>query len=179
MMRLIPLICLFLILPLTNAFGEYRAFLIEVYDHIDKKKFEQVTGFSPDKYIITHGGGNRFSVFVKATWMCYGDTSKFKQPCPMPDPIQPKFQKGQRVKIKLEKHITQGWIGVIELAYFQGSVNSNVYGVRFGEKRQLYNRYYEFDLENAAPATPVPPAEGEENQIAQPTAAAGAPAQNQ
>ena len=54
---------------------------------------------------------------------------------------------GDRVKITLKKHITEGWTGVIELAYYQAGVNSNVYGVRFGEKRQLYNRYFEFDLE--------------------------------
>ncbi len=147
------IILLILTFGFTSAFGEYRAYLIEVYDHILKKKWEERTGFSTDKYIVTHGGGNRVSAFVKATWMCYGDTSSYEEVCPLPDPIQPKFQKGDRVKITLEKHITQGWIGVVELAYYQAGVKSNVYGVRFGEKKQLYNRYFEFNLEKSAGST--------------------------
>lgn len=137
----------------TDAVAEYRAYLIEVYDHILKKKWEEYTGFSPDKYITTHGGGNRVSAFVKATWMCYGDTSDYKPVCPIPDPIEPKFQEGQQVKITLKKHITEGWIGTVELAYYQAGVMSNVYGVRFGKKRQLYNRYFEFNLESVTPTT--------------------------
>ena len=152
-MKKIGLLILVLIALNSNAcFAEYRAYLIEVYDHILKKKWEERTGFSTDKYIHTHGGGNRVSAFVKATWMCYGDTSDYAEVCPIPDPLQPKFQKGDRVKITLEKHITQGWIGVVELGYYQAGVNSNVYGVRFGEKRQLYNRYFEFNLEKVAGA---------------------------
>jgi len=136
--------------------GEYRAYLIEVYDHIAQKKWEEKTGFSPDEYILTHGGGNRLSVFTKATWMCPGDTSGYQPACPLPAPINPTFNTGERVRINLEKHITQGWIGIIELAYFQQNVNSNVYGVRFGDKRQMYNRYFEFNLEKAEPSSPPP-----------------------
>ncbi|MBU3914801.1 hypothetical protein KKA14_04640, partial [bacterium] len=98
-----------------------------------------------------HGGGNRLSAFVKATWRCHGDTSQFISACPMPNPIEPLFNKGDWIKVKLEKHLTQGWIGVIELAYYQAGVKSNVYGVRFGQKRQLYQRYFEFDLEKSNP----------------------------
>lgn len=144
---------LFLMIALigsTSVYGEYRAYLLEVYDHILKKKWEERTGFSTDKYITTHGGGNRVSAFVKATWMCYGDTSDYREVCPLPQPIQPKFKNGDRVKINLEKHITQGWIGIVEISYYQAGVKSNVYGVRFGAKRQLYNRYFEFNLEKAA-----------------------------
>ncbi|NQU63232.1 MAG: hypothetical protein HQ517_02955 [SAR324 cluster bacterium] len=126
--------------------AEYRAYLIEVYDHVANKKWEERTGFSPDKYVLTHGGGNRLSVFTKATWVCYGDTSGYTPACPMPEPIKPKFRVGDQVKIMLEKHITQYWVGVVELAYYQKGVKSNVYGVRFGDKRQMFNRYFEFDL---------------------------------
>jgi hypothetical protein len=136
-----------------SATAEYRAYLIEVYDHIDQKTWEERTGFSPDQYIRTHGGGNRLSVFTKATWMCYGDTSGYSPACPIPDLIDPKFKPGEQVRINLEKHITQGWIGVIELGYYQQSVNSNVYGVRFGDKRQMYARFFEFNLEKVDPAT--------------------------
>ena len=139
-----------------NVFGEYRAFLIEVYDHIQKKQWEERTGFSPQKYMVAHGGGNRLSVVMKATWMCYGDTSQYIPVCPMPKPRNPKFKVGDRVKINLEKHITQDWVGVIELAWYQAHVKSNVYGVRFGDKRKLYNRYFEFDLEKQAPPKPKP-----------------------
>ena len=132
-----------------NVQAEYRTYLLEVYDHILEKQWEVQTGFSPDKYVLTHGGGNRLSVFVKATWVCYGDTSSPKPICEMPAPQNPVFQKGDWVKINLEKHATEGWIGQIELVYYQADVKSNVYGVRFGQKRQLYNRYFEFNLEKA------------------------------
>jgi len=160
----------FLFICIDSAYAEYRAYLIEVYDHISQKKWDAVTGFSPDKYILTHGGGNRLSVFTKATWVCYGDTSTFDPACPMPGPIKPIFKVGDRVKINLEKHITQGWLGVVELAYYQKGVRSNVYGVRFGDKRRLYNRYFEFNLEKAVAKQAVP----ETSQTEQETAAAPA-----
>jgi len=141
------LLCL-MIFPFSLR-AEYRAYLIEVYDHITQKSWEERTGFSPDKYILTHGGGNRLSAFIKATWVCYGDTSGYTPACRVPKPIKPKFKVGERVKITLEKHITQHQIGVVELAYYQKGVRSNVYGIRFGDKRQIYNRYFEFDLVKA------------------------------
>ena len=144
-----------ILMSIKPVFAEYRAYLLEVYDHISQKKWESVTGFSPDKYILSHGGGNRLSVFTKATWVCYGDTSTFSAICSMPKPIKPQFKVGDRVKINLEKHVTQGWRGVIELAYYQRGVRSNVYGVRFGDKRSLYNRYFEFNLEKTSGAGAV------------------------
>ncbi len=141
------LLCL-MIFPLSLK-AEYRAYLIEVYDHILNKSWEERTGFSPDKYIHTHGGGNRLSAFIKATWVCYGDTSGHTPACPVPKPIKPKFKVGERVRITLEKHITQHLIGVVELSYYQKGIRSNVYGIRFGDKRHLYNRYFEFDLVKA------------------------------
>lgn len=142
---------LFFVLLVTNhlAYAEYRAYLLEVYDHIDRKKWDAVTGFPPDQYILTHGGGNRLSAFMKATWHCFGDTSGYLQPCPMPAPKNPLFQKGDQVKIALEKHVTEGWIGIVEIILYRSDLKSNIYGVRFGEKRKLYNRYYEINLEKA------------------------------
>jgi hypothetical protein len=138
------LLCLML-LPMS-LLAEYRAYLIEVHDHIDQKTWNERTGFSPDKYILTHGGGNRLSAFTKATWVCYGDTSRYTPACPIPKPIKPKFKVGDRVRITLEQHITSDLIGVVELAYYQKGVRSNVYGIRFGDKRKMYNRYFEFNL---------------------------------
>lgn len=129
--------------------AEYRAYLLEIYDHIDRKKWDAVTGFPPDQYILTHGGGNRLSAFLKATWHCFGDTAGYRQPCPMPAPIKPLFKKGDQVKITLNKHVTEGWIGIVEIILYRSDLGSNIYGVKFGEKRKLYNRYYEFDLEKA------------------------------
>ena len=140
-----------LIFPLvfmtSTAFGEYRAYLIEVYDHIAEFSWEATTGFSPDKYILTHGGGNRLTARIKATWHCHGDTSRFAAACPMPEPIEPKFKKGDRVKVNLKKHVTEGWVGIVSLSLYRRDLKSNVYGVEFGADRKLYNRYYEFNLE--------------------------------
>jgi hypothetical protein len=132
-----------------SVYAEYRAYLLEIYDHIDRKKWDAVTGFPPDQYILTHGGGNRLSAFLKATWHCFGDTAGYLQPCPMPAPKNPLFKKGDQVKIALDKHVTEGWIGIVEIILYRSDLRSNIYGVRFGEKRKLYNRYYEFNLENA------------------------------
>ena len=132
-----------------SVYAEYRAYLLEIYDHIDRKKWDAVTGFPPDQYILTHGGGNRLSAFLKATWHCFGDTAGYLQPCPMPAPKNPQFKKGDQVKIALDKHVTEGWIGIVEIILYRSDLRSNIYGVRFGEKRKLYNRYYEFNLENA------------------------------
>lgn len=155
-----------LILQTTPLKAEYRAYLIEVHDHITQKSKVEQTGFSPDKYIMTHGGGNRLTAFTKATWVCYGDTSGIKPTCPMPDPIEPRFKVGDRVRITLEKHINDGWIGVVEIAYYQRGVRSNVYGVRFGDKRQMYNRFFEFNL------VKIDTAEKGENQQANTAASA-------
>jgi hypothetical protein len=147
------LIELIVILPLLlyplGAAAEYRAYLIEVYDHISKTSKVESTGFSPDDYILTHGGGNRLTAFIKATWVCHGDTSGIKPTCPIPKPIKPRFKVGDRVRVTLEKHINQNWVGIVEVAYYQRGVRSNVYGVRFGDKRQVYNRFFEFNLVKA------------------------------
>ena len=154
---MIPNIIILLIICImatpATAWGEFRAYLMEVYDQIDKKKWETVTGFSPDEYILTHGGGNRLSVIIKATWHCYGDTSGFKNPCAMPSAVDPLFKKGDRVRIDLKRHITDGWLGNVELSLYRKDLNSNVYGVRFDSKRKLYGRYFEFNLKKVETPT--------------------------
>ena len=150
--RTIFLILALLVFYTSAVFGESRVFLLEVYDQIDKKQWEVVTGFSPDEYILTHGGGNRISVLVKATWHCYGDTSGYQTPCAMPTPQKPLFKKGDRVQVVLDKHVTDAWEGVIELALYRKIFNTNVYGVRFGENKKLYNRYFEFNLMKSSKA---------------------------
>ena len=156
-LKLLPLFAIFLLAAPAVSLGEFRAYLMEVHDHIEKKKWETVTGFSPDDYISTHGGRNRLSVLVKATWHCYGDTSGFRSPCAMPEPIDPLFQKGDRVLVDLEKHITDGWMGTVELSLYRRELNGNVYGVRFDDRRKLYSRYFEFNLKKIAAPGEKPP----------------------
>lgn len=134
-----------LAIPQT-ARAEYRAYLLEVYDQILGKQWEAATGFTPDQYLNTHGGGNRLSTMIKATWMCYGDRSRYQPVCKMPPPKDPKIEVGDQVEITLDKHMTQGWKGTVELGLWRQDLKSNVYGVRFGERKDLYGRYFEFDL---------------------------------
>jgi len=152
MKKRIPLFILVFLMLAQPVFAEYRAFLIEIWDHVQKKHWETATGFSPDKYILTHGGGNRLSTLVKATWVCYGDTSK-KKPCPMPKAKKPQFKKGDKVKVMLKKHLSEGWIGTVELSLYRQDLKSNVYGLRFADYRKSYGRYYEFNLEKAPAQT--------------------------
>jgi hypothetical protein len=152
------------------AHGEYRAYELEVIDVYDcaVNKRERCrraavrTGLAPDLYRRTHGGEQRISVLLLATWMCRGDTSNYEPVCPRPAPRDGKFGPGDQVRVKLARHISDGWIGVVEVAYYQQSVRSNVYGVRFADRQDAYLRYYEKDLEKAA-AAPGPggaPAQG-------------------
>jgi hypothetical protein len=179
----------------TTARAEYRAYQLEVVDLYDcrmnKRKechsSQITTAFDPNQYLLTHGGSYHIGVLMLATWMCYGDTSFYKVVCPRPLPRKPKFKQGDDVVITLKKHITEGWHGKVEVAYYQASVRSNVYGVRFPERRNVYARYYEKDIAlagavpgsttaaagsagaPAAPAASAPPA------TAAPAAAAPAP----
>ena len=144
----------------SPAQAEYRAYLIEVYDHILQKKWDAATGFDPQHYVVTHGGGNRLSVLLKATWVCYGQTGHYTPACPMPVPKEPKFKLGEVVEVKLEHHMTEGWRGKVELALWRRDLKANVYGIRFGDKKQMFGRYYEFNLvktEAPEPATPAEP----------------------
>lgn len=144
---LLSVLCFSFILC-SQLFAEYRAYLLEVYDLIDEKKQEIKTGFSPDEYIETHGGRTRISVLKKASWMCYGDTSKYTPVCDMPSAKKPIFKIGDQVQINLEKHITDQWVGEVELMLYRFDLKSNIYGIRFFNKRNLYGRYFEFNLKS-------------------------------
>ncbi|OGG96760.1 MAG: hypothetical protein A2527_04185 [Candidatus Lambdaproteobacteria bacterium RIFOXYD2_FULL_50_16] len=128
------------------AKAEYRAYLLEVYDHILGKQWEAATGFQPDHYIVTHGGGNRLSAIIKATWMCWGDLSRYAPVCKMPPTKDPKFEVGDLLEVTLKKHMTESWQGRVELSLWREDLKSNVYGLRFGKEKNLYGRYFEFDL---------------------------------
>ena len=97
-------------------------------------------------FIQVNGGPQRIGIIIRASWICYGDTSLYKIVCPTPKAINPSFQKGDRVQIVLKKHLTDQWFGVIENSFFRPGLRSNVYGVRFVERGNLYTRYYESNL---------------------------------
>jgi hypothetical protein len=151
-----------LLLAAGAARAEFRAYELEVTDVLDCrlnkrekcKRFQVLTAMSPELYVRTHGGQERIGVILLATWMCRGDTSGFRSVCPRPAPREPKFSVGDEVRVKLQKHISEGWRGKIEIAYYHRAVSSNVYGVRFSDRQEVYARYFEKDLEKAAPATP-------------------------
>lgn len=165
-MRLRYLLAAALLLLAVAAAGtaraEYRAYELEVVDLYDCRinereecrKSRVTTAMSPDLYESTHGGSWRVGVLMLATWMCYGDTSGFRPVCPRPPPREGRFAEGDEVVVALNKHITQGWRGQVEVAYYQASVASNVYGVRFPDRRGVYARYFEKDLRPAEETEP-------------------------
>ena len=140
-----------------SASAEYRAYELEVTDILDCQLRKQekclrirvLTSLGPDLYTRTHGGEERIGAVLLATWMCRGDTSNFRAVCPRPVPRKPRFTVGDEVSVLLKEHITEGWRGKVVVAYFQRSVNSNVYGVRFAERQDVYARYFEKDLAKA------------------------------
>ena len=138
-------IMLFL-LSATTLFAEYRAYELEVFDRIANTSRKVITSFSPTDFIQVNGGPQRIGIIIRASWICYGDTSLYKLVCPTPKAINPSFQQGDRVQIVLKKHLTDQWFGVIENSFFRPSLRSNVYGVRFVERGNLYTRYYESNL---------------------------------
>jgi len=144
-LRWILTIMLFL-LSATTLFAEYRAYELEVFDRIANTSRKVITSFSPTDFIQVNGGPQRIGIIIRASWICYGDTSLYKLVCPTPKAINPSFQQGDRVQIVLKKHLTDQWFGVIENSFFRPSLRSNVYGVRFVERGNLYTRYYESNL---------------------------------
>ena len=160
------LICtaLALVAGAGGALAEYRAYELEVTDLLDCrinkrekcKRFQVRTSMAPDLYVRTHGGQDRIGTILLATWMCRGDTSGFRSVCPRPPARKPKFSVGDEVEILLDQHITQGWRGRVEIVYYQRSVASNVYGIRFPDRQEVYARYFEKDLKKATPAAPEP-----------------------
>jgi len=139
----------FLLLSSRAAFAEYRAYELEVFDRIVNTSRKVITSFSPSDFIQVNGGPQRIGIIIRASWICYGDTSLHKKVCPMPKAINPRFQEGDRVQIVLKKHLTDEWLGVIENSFFRPGLRSNVYGVRFTERGDLYTRYYESNLKKA------------------------------
>ena len=139
----------FLLLSSSAAFAEYRAYELEVFDRIVNTSRKVITSFSPSDFIQVNGGSQRIGIIIRASWICYGDTSIYKKVCPMPKAINPRFQDGDRVQIVLKKHLTDQWLGVIENSFFRPGLRSNVYGVRFTERGNLYTRYYESNLKKA------------------------------
>ena len=139
----------FLLLSSSAAFAEYRAYELEVFDRIVNTSRKVLTSFSPSDFIQVNGGPQRIGIIIRASWICYGDTSLHKKVCPMPKAINPRFQEGDRVQIVLKKHLTDQWLGVIENSFFRPGLRSNVYGVRFTERGNLYTRYYESNLKKA------------------------------
>ena len=132
-----------------SAFSEYRAYELEVFDHITNTSRKIITSFSPSDFIQVNGGPQRIGIIIRASWICYGDTSLNKKVCPTPKPINPRFQEGDRVQIVLKKHLTDKWLGVIENSFFRPGLRSNIYGVRFPDRGNLYTRYYESNLKKA------------------------------
>ncbi len=142
-------ILVLLLLSSSAAFAEYRADELEVFDRIVNTSRKVITSFSPSDFIQVNGGPQRIGIIIRASWICYGDTSLHKKVCPMPKAINPRFQEGERVQIVLKKHLTDQWLGVIENSFFRPGLRSNVYGVRFTERGNLYTRYYESNLKKA------------------------------
>ena len=138
-----------LLLSSSEGFAEYRAYELEVFDRIVNTSRKVITSFSPSDFIQVNGGPQRIGIIIRASWICYGDTSLHKKVCPMPKAINPRFQEGERVQIVLKKHLTDQWLGVIENSFFRPGLRSNVYGVRFIERGNLYTRYYESNLKKA------------------------------
>lgn len=150
-----------------TAHAEYRAYELEVVDlyecRLNKRNPCRTTrintAMSAYLYVKTHGGLDRMGALMIATWVCRGDTSRFLAVCPRPNPIKARFIQNDDVQIALEKHITNGWKGKVEVVYYQASVRSNVYGVRFPDRRNTYARYYEKDLRKpGAQSSAVQPA---------------------
>ena len=139
----------FLLLSSSAVFAEYRAYELEVFDRIVNTSRKVITSFSPSDFIQVNGGPQRIGIIIRASWICYGDTSLHKKVCPMPKAINPRFQEGERVQIVLKKHLTDQWLGVIENSFFRPGLRSNVYGVRFSQRGNLYTRYYESNLKKA------------------------------
>ena len=137
------------LLSTTATYAEYRAYELEVFDRIVNPSRKVITSFSPSDFIQVNGGPLRIGIIIRASWICYGDTSLYKKVCPMPKAVSPRFQEGDRVQIVLKKHLTDQWLGVIENSFFRPGLRSNVYGVRFAERGNLYTRYYESNLKKA------------------------------
>ena len=118
---------IFFLLSASTLFAEYRAYELEVFDRIVNTSRKVITSFSPTDFIQVNGGPQRIGIIIRASWICYGDTSLYKKVCPTPKAINPRFQQGDRVQIVLKKHLTDQWLGIIENSFFRPGLRSNVY----------------------------------------------------
>ncbi len=146
------LVFLLCILFPSMALGEYRSYMLEVYDHVSGKKWTTVTGLTPQKYMHTHGGAARLTAILLATWHCYGNTAQYLQPCKKPAAKAPIYKTGDLVEVTLKKHVTYGWRGIVIVSLYRQDWRSNVYGIRFSDRRRSYARYFEFNLKKISDA---------------------------
>ena len=89
------------LLGTTTVFAEYRAYELEVFDRIANTSRKVITSFSPSDFIQVNGGPQRTGIIIRASWICYGDTSLYKKVCPTPKAINPRFQQGDRVQLSI------------------------------------------------------------------------------
>ena len=141
--------CSLMLMYIPSLHAEYRAYELKVFDRTTKTSETVITSFSPSDYIMTHGGPERTGIIIRASWICYGDTSRRKIVCPMPKAINPRFKEGDRIQVMLSKHLTHQWVGVVENSFFRPELRSNVYGIRFPDQNNLYTRYFEANLRKA------------------------------
>lgn len=123
----------------------YRAYYLEVYDMVLQNNWEVITGFPLSSYLASFRKNEQVKLTVKASWLCHGNTA-FKDVCPMPAPINPKFTVGDLVEVNLPKHLTDGWQGTIEVILWRSDLGSNIYGVNFSGRLSFYGNYYEHHL---------------------------------
>ena len=83
-----------LLLSTTTVFAEYRAYELEVFDRIANTSRKVITSFSPSDFIQVNGGPQRTGIIIRASWICYGDTSLYKKVCPTPKAINPSNEFG-------------------------------------------------------------------------------------
>ena len=70
---------LFFLLSSTAVVAEYRAYELEVFDRIANTSRKLITSFSPSDFIQVNGGPQRIGIIIRASWICYGDTSLYKK----------------------------------------------------------------------------------------------------
>ncbi|MEC9461408.1 MAG: hypothetical protein VYD14_09405, partial [SAR324 cluster bacterium] len=75
------------LLSTSTLFAEYRAYELEVFDRIANTSRKVITSCSPSDFIQVNGGPQRIGIIIRASWICYGDTSLYKKVCPTPKAI--------------------------------------------------------------------------------------------
>lgn len=124
----------------------YRAYYYVVHDTLENIHYDAITGFDPVSFLRTRAKQGQINLFIKASWICYGNTA-YKKVCPIPPPLAPKFKQGQVVTVNIAGHATEKWQGIVELSLWRRDLASNVYGIRFPENYNQYGNYLEDDLQ--------------------------------